>query len=78
MGEGVGDGDVDSFGVGGGSSAGGSVEFADNTFRVQDVTDTTKQLAFQVSGVTTGTTTGTTVNLTGLTAGTFYYVFVNI
>ena len=28
------------------------------------------------AGDITGTTTGTTVNLTGLTAGTFYYVFV--
>jgi hypothetical protein len=40
---------------------GGSNEFADNLFRVQDDGDATKQLAFQLSGLTTGTTRTLTV-----------------
>ena len=42
------------------SGAGGSTsfptEFSDNTFRIVDDGDNTKEIAFQVSGVTTGTT----------------------
>lgn len=41
-------------------SAGGSTafptEFEDNTFRILDEGDNTKELAFQISGITTGTT----------------------
>lgn len=33
-----------------------SSEFADNVFRINDNSDSTKQLAFQISGVSTGTT----------------------
>lgn len=40
---------------------GGGSTFLDNVFRVQDDGDNTKQLAFQVSGVTTGTTRTATV-----------------
>ena len=39
----------------------GNTEFADNTFRIQDNGDSTKELAFEVSGVTTGTTRTLTV-----------------
>jgi hypothetical protein len=39
----------------------GSSTFADNEFRIQDEADTTKQLAFQVSGITTATTRTITV-----------------
>lgn len=35
---------------------GGSTVFADNVFRIQDNGDTTKQIAFEASGITTGTT----------------------
>lgn len=36
--------------------AGGATEFADNVFRIQDNTDPTKELAFEVSGITTAIT----------------------
>ncbi len=45
--------------AGGGSLAGS--EFADNVFRIQDETDPTKELAFEVSGVTTATTRTITI-----------------
>jgi len=38
------------------SSGGGGSEFADNVFRIQDNADATKQLAFEVSAITTGNT----------------------
>ena len=44
----------------GGGATGGN-EFADNVFRIQDDGDTTKELAFEVSGVTTATTRTLTV-----------------
>lgn len=37
-------------------SASGSSDFADNAFTIHNVTDATKLLAFDISGVTTGTT----------------------
>jgi hypothetical protein len=40
--------------------------FADNVFRVQDNGDATKQLAFEISGITTGTTSTLTVTDTSL------------
>jgi len=39
----------------GGGATGGN-EFVDNVFRIQDDGDTTKQIAFQASGITTATT----------------------
>jgi len=39
-----------------GSGATGGNEFIDNVFRIQDDGDTTKQIAFQASGITTATT----------------------
>ena len=42
-------------------TASGSTTFADDVFRVQDDADATKQLAFQLSGVTTATTRTLTV-----------------
>jgi len=39
----------------GGGGSGGTV-FADNTFRIQDDGDATKQIAFEASGITTATT----------------------
>jgi len=44
----------------GGASA-AQVEFPDNTFRIQDQGDLTKELAFESSGITTGTTRTVTV-----------------
>ena len=46
---------VPSSAAGGGGAVGGT-EFSDNLFRIQNVADVTKELAFDVSGVTTGTT----------------------
>lgn len=43
------------------NGTGGSTTFTDNTFRVQDNTDNTKQLAFELSGVTTATTRTLTI-----------------
>jgi hypothetical protein len=43
------------------TGGGGGPTFPDNTFAVQDNADATKQLAFEVSGVTTGTTRTMTV-----------------
>ena len=45
----------------GGAGAVASNEFDDSLFRVYDNTDSTKKLAFQVSGITTGTTRTITV-----------------
>lgn len=42
-------------------------EFADNVFRIQDSGDATKELAFEVSGITTGTTRTITVPDSNLT-----------
>lgn len=42
-------------------SALGGAEFGDDVFRINDNTDATKQLAFQVSNITTGTTRTLTV-----------------
>jgi len=39
-----------------GGGGGQSNEFSDNVFRIQDEGDTTKELAFQCSGIGTGTT----------------------
>lgn len=52
------------FGSGDGAS---SVTFLDSVFRVQDNGDTTKQFAFQVSGVTAGNTRTATVPNTDFT-----------
>lgn len=67
----------------GGSIAGGST-FLDGVFRIEDTLDATKELAFEVSGVTTGTTRTLTVQdrdgtiaLTDQLAGQFYYLAVN-
>lgn len=38
------------------TSAAGGTEFADDVFRIQDNADATKELAWQISGITTGTT----------------------
>lgn len=38
-----------------GGKAVGSTTFSDSTFRIQDNIDTTKQIAFETSGITTGT-----------------------
>lgn len=46
---------VPSTSAGGGGTSGGS-EFSDNVFRIQNVLDGTKQIAFGASGITTGTT----------------------
>jgi hypothetical protein len=43
------------------SAASIGTEFADDTFRIQDEGDATKQIAFQASGITTGTTRTLTV-----------------
>jgi hypothetical protein len=43
------------------AASGGGPEFPDNTFRVTDNGDSTKKLAFEVSGVTTATTRTVTV-----------------
>jgi len=40
----------------GGGGASGGVEFPDNLFRVQNVADVTRQIAFDASGITTGNT----------------------
>ena len=48
-------------GLQGGQGAFGGSEFADNVFRIQDDGDDTKEVAFQVSGITTGTTRTITV-----------------
>lgn len=44
-----------------GGKAIGSPTVSDNTFRIQDNSDATKQIAFEVSGITTGTTRTLTV-----------------
>jgi hypothetical protein len=41
--------------------SGGTSEFSDSTFRIQDNADNTKEIAFQASGITTGTTRTLTV-----------------
>ncbi len=46
--------------VAGGGTTGGN-EFADNVFRIQDEGDTTKEIAFQASGIATATTRTITV-----------------
>lgn len=46
--------------IAGGGAIGGN-EFADNVFRIQDDGDSTKEIAFQASGITTGTTRTITV-----------------
>lgn len=43
------------------ATGGGGNEFADNVFRVQDNVDATKELAFELSGLTTATTRTLTV-----------------
>ena len=43
-------------GVSAGSGSAAAVEFPDNTFRIFDDLDSTKEIAFQASGITTGTT----------------------
>ena len=48
-------------GFAGGQGTFGGNEFADNVFRIQDDGDTTKQLAFQTSSITTATTRTLTV-----------------
>lgn len=53
------------------------VEFADNAFRVQDNSDATKELAFEVSGITTGTTRTWTVPDTNITFGAFSATLLN-
>jgi hypothetical protein len=66
---------------GGGSSTGGSSEFADNQFNVFNVTDITKIMDFDISGVTTGNTRtmtipdgdGTLGLFTGLAGGQTIY-----
>jgi len=45
----------------GGGAASSVVEFSDNTFKIYDETDNTKELQFQVSGITTATTRTKTV-----------------
>lgn len=45
----------------GGSSSGAGSEFSDNLFRIQNVTDNTKEVAFDASGITTATTRTLTV-----------------
>lgn len=47
--------------VAAGGALAASTEFADNVFRVLDQTDTTKELAFECSGITTGTTRTMTI-----------------
>jgi len=47
--------DLRSSGAVGGSGA-GATEFADNVFRILDNTDTSKEIAFEASGITTATT----------------------
>jgi len=47
--------------VAGGGASASQTEFLDSTFRVNDNTDQTKELAFEVSGVTTGTVRTLTV-----------------
>lgn len=58
------------------AGSGGGSTFLDSAFRIQDNGDTTKQLAFEVSAITTGTTRTWTVPDTSLnfatsTSGTF-------
>ena len=42
--------------AGGGAGGANGTEFADNVFRIQDEGDTSKEIAFQASGITTATT----------------------
>lgn len=51
------------------SGIAGTTEFADSTFRIQDNGDATKELAFEVSGITTGTTRTITVPDTNVDLG---------
>jgi len=53
-----------------GGSAGTSVEFTDNTFRIQDDGDNTKEIAFQASGITTGNTRTITMGDADVTLAT--------
>ena len=48
-------------GLQGGQGSFGGSQFADNVFRIQDNGDVTKELAFEVSGITTATTRTVTV-----------------
>ena len=43
------------------ANAGGGTEFADNVFRVQDNSDSSKELAFECSGISSSTTRTMTV-----------------
>jgi hypothetical protein len=53
-----------------GSSTSTAVDFPDATFRVSDNADSTKKMAFEVSGVTTATTRTMTVPDSDITLGT--------
>ena len=58
-------------------AAGPSSEFSDSVFRIQDNSDATKELAFQVSGIATGTTRTWNVPNVDLTFGAYAATLVN-
>jgi hypothetical protein len=62
---------ADKFGVTSGAGVVTGKTFLDTDFRIQDDGDTSKQLAFQVSGITTGTTRTLTVPDADVTITTF-------
>ena len=53
-----------------GATGGVGVEMPDNTFRIQDNSDATKEIAFEASGISTGTTRTLTVPDANVTLGT--------
>ncbi len=53
-----------------GATGGVGVEMPDNTFRIQDNSDATKEIAFEASGISTGTTRTVTMPDSNVTLGT--------
>jgi hypothetical protein len=59
-----------------GPAGAGSDTPADNVFRIQDNVDTTKQIAFEASGISTGTTRTITVPDNDITLGGNVFSFL--